>query len=71
MDPQLWSKVMLYGYALWFVAALGLLGFFTGWQVDRYTMHPEPVGRVMFALVGALGGAYLGWRFALRPPAKP
>jgi hypothetical protein len=66
MDPRVFSKVMRYGYALWFVAALGLLGFLAGWQIDRMKPHPDASARVLVTLLGALVGTWLGWSVVLR-----
>jgi len=63
---EFWSDVMRYGYALWFVAALGLLGFLAGWQLDRSAPEPQVVGRILFALAGCTTGAMIGWGVVLR-----
>jgi hypothetical protein len=61
-----WSAIMRWGYALWFVVALGLLGFLAGWQLDRAAPRAHAVGRVLFTVAGAATGAMLGWGALLR-----
>ncbi len=53
-----WSDVLEYGYALWFVATLGVLGFLAGWQLDGSTGRIG--GRVTLTLLGVIFGAAIG-----------
>jgi hypothetical protein len=61
-----WARVMTIGYALWFVALLGMLGFFAGWQVDLSAPPPATAGRLLFTLAGCVAGAAIAWRVVLR-----
>lgn len=53
-----WSVVLEYGYALWFVATLGVLGFLAGWQIDGSTGRIG--GRVSLTLLGLIFGVAIG-----------
>jgi hypothetical protein len=62
-----WSEVMRWGYALWFVAALGLLGYLAGWQLDRNSPGDVHVaGRVLFTIAGCVTGGMIGRGVLLR-----
>lgn len=53
-----WSEVLEYGYALWFVATLGVLGFLAGWHLDGETGRIG--GRVTLTLLGVAFGIAIG-----------
>jgi hypothetical protein len=65
-EASFWSQVMRWGYALWYVAALGLLGYLAGWQLDRNAPRFQVVGRVALSLFGGVVGAAIARAVVLR-----